>query len=157
MNKFEDFLKYEDDGEYSQKQLKIMDKISFSEETIDKIKNIKKEINILAVGEVYCPDCRAIIPFFEKFSRLNNNIKILYSNRTESENILKSKTGLTKIPTIFYNDGNNLNVILVEFPKIVLNKMEENPENYDEIKYNFRTGKFNSEIEKELVNYLISL
>ena len=35
--------------------------------------------------------------------------------------------------------------------------MKENPENYDEIKYNFRIGKYNKEIEKELIDYLISL
>ncbi len=35
--------------------------------------------------------------------------------------------------------------------------MSENPEQFDEIKYNFRTGKFNKEIEEELVSYLVSL
>jgi len=35
--------------------------------------------------------------------------------------------------------------------------MDENPENFEDIKYNFRIGKFNAEIEKELVVYLTSL
>ena len=50
-----------------------------------------------------------------------------------------------------------MSVFLLEFPNVVQKAMKENPENYDEIKYNFRTGKYNQEIEKELVNYLISL
>ena len=35
--------------------------------------------------------------------------------------------------------------------------MDKNPENFDEIKYNFRIGKFNMQIEKELVDYLTFL
>lgn len=157
MATFEQYLKYNDDGEVGQKQLKIMDKISISQENIEKIKNINKEINILAVAEVSCPDCRAIVPFLEKFSSINDKIKVIYSNRDESGEILQSKTGFTKIPTIFYNDGEKLNLVLLEFPKVVLDEMEKNPENYDDIKYNFRTGKFNLEIENELTNYFISL
>ena len=84
MATFKDYLKYEDNGEYSEKQLKIMDKITLSNETIKKINSIDKEINILVVAQVYCPDCRAIIPFIEKFSELNNKIKVIYSSRDES-------------------------------------------------------------------------
>lgn len=157
MATFNEYLKYEDDGEFSQKQLKIMDKIIVSDENISKIKNINKEINILAIAQVYCPDCRAIVPFLEKFSQLNPNIKITYSNREESGEILQAKTGFTKIPTLFYNDGEKLNLFILEFPKVVLDEMEKNPDDYDNIKYNFRTGKFNSQIQDEIVNYLISL
>ncbi len=157
MATFQDYLRFEDNGEYSEKQIKIMDKINLSEETVKKIKSIEKEIHILAVAQVYCPDCRAIIPFLEKFSKLNNNIKITYSNREESGELLKNKTGFIKIPTLFYNNGKNLELFLLEFPNIVLNDFATNPENYDETKYNFRTGKYNSEIEKELSDYLISL
>ena len=35
--------------------------------------------------------------------------------------------------------------------------MDENPENFEDIKYKFRIGKFNAEIEKELDDYLASL
>ncbi len=157
MGTFQDYLKYEDNGEYSEKQIKIIDRIILSEETIRKIKSISKEINILAIAQVYCPDCRAVIPFLEKFSELNSNIKITYSNRDESGELLKSKTGFIKIPTLFYNDGSNLNLFLLEFPQTVLDAFSKNPDCYDEIKYNFRTGKFNAEIEKELSDYLISL
>ena len=157
MATFKDYLKYEDNGEYSEKQLKIMDKITLSNETIKKINSIDKEINILVVAQVYCPDCRAIIPFIEKFSELNNKIKVIYSSRDESSELLKSKTGFTKIPTLFYNDKEKLNLFLMEFPNVVNLTFSKEPNNYDEIKYNFRTGKFNKEIEKELSDYLISI
>ena len=119
--------------------------------------SIDKEINILVVAQVYCPDCRAIIPFIEKFSELNNKIKVIYSSRDESSELLKSKTGFTKIPTIFYNDKEKLNLFLMEFPNVVNLAFSKEPNNYDEIKYNFRIGKFNKEIEKELSDYLISI
>ena len=147
MATFKDYLKYEDNGEYSEKQLKIMDKITLSNETIKKINSIDKEINILVVAQVYCPDCRAIIPFIEKFSELNNKIKVIYSSRDESSELLKSKTGFTKIPTLFYNDKEKLNLFLMEFPNVVNLAFSKEPNNYDEIKYNFRIGKFNKEIE----------
>ena len=134
-----------------------MDKIELSEDSISKIKSINKEINILVVAQVFCPDCRAVVPFFEKFSRLNNKIKITYSSRDESQDILKEKTGVAKIPTVFYNDGKELHTMLIEFPNVVVDAINTNPDNYDDVKYNFRIGKFNSEIEKELVNYLLSL
>ena len=47
--------------------------------------------------------------------------------------------------------------IIAEFPAVVKKEMDKNPENFEDIKYNFRIGKFNAEIEKELVDYLTSL
>ena len=55
-----------------------------------------------------------------------------------------------------YVDG-KYNTFWNEFPVVVKKKMDENPENFEDIKYNFRIGKFNAEIEKELVVYLTSL
>lgn len=157
MSTFEQYLIYDSEEDYGQKQLKIMDKITISSESEEKIKSISKEINILAVAEVFCPDCRAIVPFLEKFSKINNNIKIKYAKREDVSDLLIQKTGVAKLPTLFYNDGEKLQLILLEFPKVVLDDMEKNKENYDEIKYNFRTGKYNDKIEKELVNYLVAL
>ena len=39
MANFKEYLTYKDNGEYSEKQLKILDKIALSEETISKISN----------------------------------------------------------------------------------------------------------------------
>ena len=97
--------------------------------------------------------------------KVKNDIKKLeeqtfevdFWNRKDSQDILKEKTGVAKIPTVFYNDGKELHTMLIEFPNVVADAINKNPNNYDEIKYNFRIGKFNLDIEKELVNYLISL
>jgi len=157
MSTFQDYLKFSDNEEYSQKQLKIIDKITLSEETEKAVKSINKEIKILCFAQVYCPDCRAIVPFTKKFSDLNSNIKIDYLPREGHEDLLKKLTDTVKIPTLVSQKEDKLSVFLLEFPNIVQKEMKENPENYDDIKYNFRIGKYNKEIEKELIDYLISL
>ena len=92
----------------------------------------------------------------KKFSDLNSNIKIDYLPREGHEDLLKNLTDTVKIPTLVSQKEDKLSVFLLEFPNIVQKEMKENPENYDEIKYNFRIGKYNKEIEKELIDYLIS-
>lgn len=157
MGVFQDYLNYDSNNEYIEKQLKILDKITLSQDNINKIKGINKKLNIILVAQVYCPDCRAIVPFIKKFSEINENINVTYETRDSSKNILKNGLKADRIPTIFYDNGIEQRVLLMEFPKVVLNAFESNPTDYDNIKYNFRTGKFNSEIENELVNMFISL
>jgi len=132
MGTFEDYLKFEvTEAQEDEKQLRIIEKISLSEETEKAIKSIGKDITIIAVAQVYCPDCRATVPFLKKFSDLNNKIKIDYRSRETAKEFF--------------------------LPDVVRKEMDKNPENFEDIKYNFRIGKFNAEIEKELVDYLTSL
>ncbi len=157
MSTFQDYLNDKENREYSEKQLKIIDKIILSEDTVSKIKGIEKNIKILAVAEVYCPDCRAIVAFLEKFAQLNDKIKIEYSTRDESGELLLKASGQKRIPTLFLDDGINVQLLLVEFPQSVQQEMKESPDRFDEIKYNFRIGKYNEEIESELLGYLLSV
>ena len=158
MGTFEDYLKFEvTEAEEDKKQLRIIEKISLSEETEKAIKNIDKDITIIAVAQVYCPDCRANIPFLKKFSDLNNKIKIDYRSRETAKEFFPDTDERIKIPTLIsYVDG-KYNTFWNEFPDVVRKEIDKNPENFEDIKYNFRIGKFNTEIEKELVNYLTSL
>lgn len=157
MATFQDYLKGDGNKDYAEKQLKIIDKILLSKDTSDKVKSIEKDIKILTVAEVYCPDCRAIIPFLEKFSSLNNRITVVYSTRDESHDLLIKATGEARIPTLFLDNGTKVKPIFTEFPQTVRRDMKENPEKYDEIKYNFRTGKYNRQIEEELLSHLLSM
>ena len=158
MATFEDYLKFEvTEAEEDKKQLRIIEKISLSNETEKAIKAIDKDITIIAVAQVYCPDCRATIPFLKKFSDLNSKIKIDYRSREAAKEFFSDTDERIKIPTLIsYVDG-KYNTFWNEFPAVVKKKMDENPENFEDIKYNFRIGKFNAEIEKELVDYLTSL
>ena len=158
MATFEDYLKFEvTEAEEDKKQLRIIEKISLSKETEKAIKAIDKDITIIAVAQVYCPDCRATVPFLKKFSDLNSKIKIDYRSREAAKEFFLDTDERIKIPTLIsYVDG-KYNTFWNEFPAVVKKKMDENPENFEDIKYNFRIGKFNVEIEKELVDYLTSL
>ena len=158
MATFEDYLKFEvTEAEEDKKQLRIIEKISLSKETEKAIKAIDKDITIIAVAQVYCPDCRATVPFLKKFSDLNSKIKIDYRSRETAKEFFTNTDEKIKIPTLIsYVDG-KYNTYWNEFPAVVKKKMDENPENFEDIKYNFRIGKFNAEIEKELVDYLTSL
>lgn len=158
MATFEDYLKFEvTEAEEDKKQLRIIEKISLSNETEKAIKAIDKDITIIAVAQVYCPDCRATVPFLKKFSDLNSKIKIDYRSREAAKEFFSDADERIKIPTLIsYVDG-KYNTFWNEFPAVVKKKMDENPENFEDIKYNFRIGKFNAEIEKELVDYLTSL
>ena len=158
MATFEDYLKFEvTEAEEDKKQLRIIEKISLSKETEKAIKAIDKDITIIAVAQVYCPDCRATVPFLKKFSDLNSKIKIDYRSREAAKEFFPDADKRIKIPTLIsYVDG-KYNTFWNEFPAVVKKKMDEKPENFEDIKYNFRIGKFNAEIEKELVDYLTSL
>ena len=158
MATFEDYLKFEvTEAQEDKKQLRIIEKISLSKETEKAIKAIDKDITIIAVAQVYCPDCRATVPFLKKFSDLNSKIKIDYRSREIAKEFFPNTDEKIKIPTLIsYVDG-KYNTFWNEFPVVVKKKMDENPENFEDIKYNFRIGKFNVEIEKELVDYLTSL
>ena len=158
MATFEDYLKFEvTEAEEDKKQLRIMEKISLSNETEKAIKAIDKDITIIAVAQVYCPDCRATVPFLKKFSDLNSKIKIDYRSRETAKEFFPNTDEKIKIPTLIsYVDG-KYNTFWNEFPAVVKKEMDKNPENFEDIKYNFRIGKFNAQIEKELVDYLTSL
>lgn len=152
MGTFNDYLKYgieEDAG----KQTRIIDeKLKLSEESVEAIKNIGKEIKILAVAEVYCPDCRAVVSFTETFARLNSGIKVEYISKEEAKSIELTRK-VERIPALFNLTDGKGEIFLNEFPNAVQKKMKADPENFDEIKTAFRLGKYNSEIENELVKY----
>ena len=147
MATFEDYLKYEvTEEQEDKKQLRIIEKVQLSEKTVKAIKNIEKEIEIVAIAQVYCPDCRAAVTFLKKFSDLNDKIKIDYRNR---------KTGAEFFPNL--KEGEKYELFWNEFPKVVREEMEKNPDNFEDLKYNYRIGKFNDKIEEELVKYFLSL
>ena len=88
---------------------------------------------------------------------MNNKIKIDYRSRETAKEFFPNTDEKIKIPTLIsYVDG-KYNIFWNEFPAVVKNEMDKNPENFEDIKYNFRIGKFNAQIEKELVDYLTSL
>lgn len=112
---------------------------------------------MLIFSEPYCPDCRAITPFFEKCAEVNDNIKIEYLSREENFSTLSQLNKDARIPSVFYFKNTAFHIFISEFPNFIKKLMNEDPDMYDEIKYDFRTGKYNIQIEEEIINFIVSI
>jgi thiol-disulfide isomerase/thioredoxin len=113
--------------EYREKQEKIFSKISLKQENIEKIRKIKTKVNIVAFAEIYCPDCRAVIPFLEKVRQENDNIDLYIFPREENEHYLAKITNESRIPSVFIEDieKEELNLIYEEILPDLKSKIKE--------------------------------
>lgn len=149
--------------EYKEKQEKIFEKISLSKENIEKIEGINKIVNLVIFAEIYCPDCRALIPFVEKIRNLNSHINISIFPRKGNEEYLIKHTGVARIPTVLMEDlqkGDEIFVpIFEEFPSNIRKQLDylEYPSEKEKLIYDYRTGKNNREIEDFLVKKILEL
>ena len=155
MNNFEDYLEFSE-KEDKEKQLKIMDKIIISEHTTELLKKINKKVEFLIFAEPYCPDCRAFVPFMEKFSKINPNIHIDYLSRSDNSELLSSLSKEAKIPSMFYHIGDEYYIVYLELPKFVLDQIYNGGDS-NELRYNYRTGVYNNELEQELLNIVLEV
>lgn len=149
--------------EYKEKQERIFEKISLSQKNTKKIKEINKIVNLVIFAEIYCPDCRALIPFVEKIRSLNNHINISIFPRKGNEEYLIRHTGVAKIPTVLMEDlqkGDEIFIsIFDEFPTKIREQLDtlEYPSEKEKLIYDYRIGKYNEEIENFLVEKIIAL
>ena len=153
MNDFNEYLDYSDDLD-KEKQLKIMDKIVLDEETKAKIKAVNKKISFLIFAEPYCPDCRAFVPFMEKFSALNPFIHVTYLSRKDNLELLASLSKEARIPSMFAYVDNKAKLVYLELPNFLWTRIK-NGEDQSELTYNYRTGVYNKEVEKELLEIVL--
>ncbi len=154
----EDMLTYEEYLESAtEDERKIIDSIynqnKLSKETIDSIKNIKKNINILAFAEPYCKDCAVVLSCLLKMKDINNNINIKILPRKNNEDILEKYNNEKRIPTIINLDDNEKKVFS-EFPEIIHERIANNKNIKAVIISEFRSGKYDNFIEKDLIEIL---
>lgn len=148
-------------AEYKLKQEKIYDRIVLKEENIEKIKKIKSIINIVVFAEIYCPDCRALIPFVEKFNRLNEKINLNIFPREGNEKYLEIHSEASRIPLVLVEDiqkGEDefVNIFEERLPSINEELLQaHSTDAKDELIYRWRTGKFNEELEEYLVKRIL--
>ena len=113
--------------EYREKQEKIFEKIELSQKNIKKIKGIHNTVNLVVFAEIYCPDCRALIPYIEKIKNLNSKINVSIFPRKGNENYLTAHSKEGKIPTILMEDlkkGDEIFVpVFEEFPDKIKNEI----------------------------------
>ena len=103
-----------------------------------------------------------IVAYFQRITKLNPNINVKYVSRKDnkerkhfdSDEQQQAVIAAQKIPSIFDIRNGKTELVLNEFPAFLKAKMEANPEQFDELKADFRMGKFGKEVEAELVEIL---
>lgn len=133
-------------------QIEIYEKTEISKENLENIKSLNKEIRLLLFAEVYCPDCRVFVPIVEKMREINPNLKIEIIKRKGNEELM-GKYKVTRIPSLIKIEDGKSEVVYEEFPENVKIKIKscDVEEKYQLIK-RYRTGEFNQDIEKELID-----
>ena len=153
MNDFSEYLNYSDETD-KEKQLKIMDKIILGEDTKEKIRTINKGLSFVIFAEPYCPDCRAFVPFMEKFAELNPLIQVTYLSRKDNLELLVSLSKEARIPSMFAYVNGKTTLVYMELPNFVWKRIK-NGEDESELRYSYRTGVYNKEVEKELLDVVL--
>ena len=137
-------------------QNSIFEKIKIKEETAEKLKTINKKIKLILFAEIYCPDCRIFIPFLARFRDENKNIQIEVGKRSGQENEIKKEFGVDKIPTLLKQCGTEYKKIYEEFPDTLKLKMESEPAVLKgQYIHEYRVGRYNLEIEKQLLEKIM--
>ncbi|HHV25855.1 thioredoxin family protein [Anaerosalibacter bizertensis] len=154
---FQDFVNMDEDS-YKEKTLEVFNSIDFSDEFVERIKSIDKNIKILICAEIWCPDCMINVPVVEKMKKMNNKIEISIVNREGNEDFFKkfSKDEKVKIPTfIFYDEEFNLLGTFIERPRIVKEVYRTgNQTNIIVTMRKYRKGEYIEETLKDILDVL---
>ncbi|MGL5756878.1 MAG: thioredoxin family protein [Paraclostridium sp.] len=153
---------YDFEQEFNQSDLAYQEKsneyranMEITEETINKIKSIEKEINILGFSELWCPDCQINLTVIDYLTKLNPNIKLRLQTREGNEEIIKthSDDGKIKIPIFIYLDSNFKKIgSFIELPSNVRTiDMADNQVEKIKIKKLYRKGSY---MEQTIIDFL---
>lgn len=141
--------------EHKQKALDYINKMVISEEVIEQVKNIDKEVNILGFSELWCADCQINASVMNYLTQLNPNINLRLVSLKGHEEIIKehSGDGNVKIP-IFLMLDENYNKIgdFIEVPSNV-RTIEDTDDQVQRIivKKEYRKGKY---MEQTVLDFL---
>lgn len=152
-------LSYEQYMESSTKEhVDIYDKTFVSDRNILKLKELDRNINVIAFSEGYCPDCNVSLPMLKRFQEINSNISIYIFKRVGNEKFLEENLGEARIPTfMFFEKDMKALGVYVEFPqdlkeRIIHAKMDEKKQLVEA----YRQGKYNLLIEEEFLEIIFS-
>ncbi|WP_018249783.1 thioredoxin family protein [Orenia marismortui] len=153
---FKDFLN-SSSNEYKEDQLRLCEDIELSNSAKRKVLEVETKIDLIVFSEIYCPDCRIVIPFLQQIEEINNNITIYIYPRKSYEDLMKEYTGTAKIPTILRVNSNNKSIgEFIEFPKKIKEEIRlANEDDKKDLINRYRRGEYNQLIEKEILEKLI--
>jgi len=138
-------------------QEQIYEGIQLTQAATDCIRQIEEPVNVMVFSEGYCPDCIAVLPFIKKLSEENDNIIVKVFPREGNKEKLEELVGTARIPTILsFSKEMEPKGAYIEFPKALIEKMARlNVEEQKRVVNEYREGKYNSYIEKALIDILV--
>ncbi|GAA0127290.1 MULTISPECIES: thioredoxin family protein [Clostridium] len=153
---FKEYLKKSQET-YGDIQNEAYENTSLSEYCKNSMKSLDEEVNMVVFTEGFCPDCIVTVPFIQRFSEENENLKVHYLPRTGYEDFLEEAVGRKSIPTVITFDKDmNPKGAYVEIPKELTEKMIKLSKDEREALINeYRAGKFNDLIEKDLLEIIL--
>lgn len=155
MAEFKDYLKFSDEIEYIDKQIKVLGEIIIPEEVQEKLSNIGHKIKMLVFAHPKCKDSVRVIATLEAMRRYIPDIEIDYRKRSEDKELLLKYSPEGKIPALFLIDGIKVTRIFSEQPEKLKKDIENNPEKERELIDSFHLGSYDEEIRKDILNKLL--
>lgn len=127
-----------------------------TKEGIDKVKNLKKKVDILVFAELRCEDAATTIPILNQLCNLNEKINVKFYYKTENEEFISKLIGDGKIPTIIsMNEEKRVLDSYLEFPRIVREKIAgKSDEDRKKVVKQVRSGNFNKDIQNDLIELI---
>jgi len=143
--------------EYKQEQLQIYKQVNLADNTKEIISKISKKINIIIFAEIYCPDCRILLPYLEKMRELNDNISTYIFPRKGYEAVMEEYIRLARIPTVLrFDSSKELKGQIIEFPQEFKKKLEGlQEEEKKALIEDYRSGEYNRLIEEGILEEII--
>ncbi|NMB27944.1 MAG: thioredoxin family protein [Tissierellia bacterium] len=154
---FEKFVNTGADS-YKEKTIQIYSSIQFDKDLISRIAAIDKRINVLALAEIWCPDCMVNVPVLQKIKDINDNFKISIIIREGNEKYFErySVEGAVKIPTFIFLNKNFREVgYFIERPSIVKNIYDSDSQAEIIVATKkYRNGEYTDETARDILNIL---
>lgn len=154
---YEEFIK-KADAEHRQfiDELEVQGKLDMSDKSIDKIKSVNSNVDIVVITETRCKDSATVMPFLTKLCDMNKNLNVKFFRKEGNEEVLRRLTGEEKVPSIIILDKHkNVNRKYVEFPYKLKMRLESSPiEETQAIIDSMRAGDFNKEIQEDLIKLI---
>ena len=154
---FEEFVN-EDNDIYKEKILEIYNTIEFEKESVDRIKNIDKRINILICAELWCPDCIINVPVIEKMRQYNNNISLSIVQKEGNEDFFKkfAVRETIRVPIfVIYNEDFKELGSFIEYPKEIIEIINNGNESKVIVtKRKYQKGEYANETLKDVLEVI---
>ena len=153
---FEVYVKKQHD-KYGDIQDKTYVNTELSSNAKEKIKRLDKVVHAAIFTEGFCPDCIVTIPFVQRLSEENSNLKVHLFHRTDFEGFLEKAVGCINIPAVItFTEDMDPKGAYVEMPKELVEKLPiiSNDER-KVLVAEYRSGKYNDLIEKDLLDIIL--